>query len=98
MAPRYPLLWHHIPCPFSSCFVACFAGLQDLAVGQENIGLKRMGELDLEAFGINCRKMPSKKDAEATCLLCSKWENEIKDSSWHPFVVRVVDGKETVLP
>ncbi|KAL6847817.1 hypothetical protein ACP4OV_021945 [Aristida adscensionis] len=67
----------------------------ELAAGRANIGIKRMGELDLKAFGNACRKL-SKKDADVTAAtLCSKWQEEIKDANWHPFRVVMIDGKET---
>ncbi|KAJ1282816.1 hypothetical protein BS78_03G080700 [Paspalum vaginatum] len=66
-----------------------------VARAKANIGIKRMGELDTRAFAIACRKRLSNKDEEAISLLCSKWEAEIRDPNWHPFVVRAVDGKET---
>jgi hypothetical protein len=75
-------------------------GFKDLAVaGRANIGIKRMGELDPKAFGIACRKRLSKADAAVTsALLCSKWEEEIRNPNWYPFKVKVVDGKEMVWP
>ncbi|XP_066310905.1 factor of DNA methylation 1-like [Miscanthus floridulus] len=70
-------------------------GFEELpVVGRANIGIKRMGELDLKAFGIACRKRLSKEDAEVTAaLLCSKWGEEIRNPNWYPFKVKVVDGK-----
>lgn len=68
-------------------------------VGRANIGIKRMGELDLKAFGIACKKRLPKEDAEViSATLCSKWQEEIRNPSWHPFKVKVVDGKEMVWP
>ncbi|KAF8772187.1 hypothetical protein HU200_006028 [Digitaria exilis] len=61
------------------------AGFQDLSVGRAKIGIKRMGELDMNAFG-----MPLDLASE----LCAKLEAEIKDPNWHPFRVVHVDGKE----
>ncbi|KAK3164859.1 hypothetical protein QOZ80_1AG0025760 [Eleusine coracana subsp. coracana] len=70
-------------------------GLLGLSGGQARIGIKRMGELDLEAFSKACRKKCSEEDAEVTAaFLCSKWEAEIKNPDWHPFRVVMVDGKE----
>uniref|UniRef100_A0A0E0C531 Factor of DNA methylation 1-5/IDN2 domain-containing protein n=1 Tax=Oryza meridionalis TaxID=40149 RepID=A0A0E0C531_9ORYZ len=70
-------------------------GLLDLLDGQSHIGIKRMGELDLEAFSKACRKMSSEEDAEITAaILCSKWQAEIKNPDWHPFRFVLVDGQE----
>ncbi|WVZ72076.1 hypothetical protein U9M48_020591 [Paspalum notatum var. saurae] len=69
-------------------------GFKELGDRRANIVIKRMGELDLKAFSDACKKRLPEEDEEATSILCSKWEAEIRDPNWHPFVVRVVDGKE----
>ncbi|CAO2046848.1 unnamed protein product [Urochloa humidicola] len=72
------------------------AGFQDLVAGRPNIGLKRMGELDLKAFGVAFRKRSSDKDAGInSAKLCSQWEEEIRNPNWYPFKVVLIDGKET---
>ena len=76
-------------------------GISELGFGRANIGIKRVGELDFNAFSIACRKGLSEEDIDATCahlLLCSKWEEEIRNPNWHPFQVEMVDGKEMVQP
>jgi hypothetical protein len=75
-------------------------GFEELpVVGLANIGIKRMGELDLKAFRIACKKMLSNEDAEVTsALLCSKSEEKIRNPSWYPFKFDVVDGKGMVWP
>ncbi|MCL7022751.1 hypothetical protein MKW94_001744 [Papaver nudicaule] len=53
-----------------------------------NIRYKRMGELDSKPFQEVCKKKYTsreEKDLKAT-ELCSLWEDQIKDSSWYPFV------------
>uniref|UniRef100_A0A453F236 Factor of DNA methylation 1-5/IDN2 domain-containing protein n=1 Tax=Aegilops tauschii subsp. strangulata TaxID=200361 RepID=A0A453F236_AEGTS len=70
-------------------------GLRDLTTGRGIIGIKRMGDLDLKSFAIACKNKMSKEDAAVTAsLLCSKWEEEIKDPEWHPFKVIMDEGKE----
>ncbi|CAM0881838.1 unnamed protein product [Alopecurus aequalis] len=71
-------------------------GLLDLSGGGAHIGIKRMGELDLQAFSNACRQKLLKEDTEVTAaILCSKWEAEIRNPEWHPFRVVTVGGKET---
>uniref|UniRef100_A0ACD5VJA6 Uncharacterized protein n=1 Tax=Avena sativa TaxID=4498 RepID=A0ACD5VJA6_AVESA len=73
-------------------------GLQNITTGRANIGVKRMGELDLKSFVIACKRKLSKEDAEVTAtVLCSKWQAEIKNLEWHPFRVVMVDGRKTEL-
>jgi len=71
-------------------------GISELRFGRANIGIKRVGELDFNAFSIACRKGLSEEDIDATCallFLCSKWEEEIRNPNWYPFQVEMVYGK-----
>ena len=73
-------------------------GLRDLTTGRGIIGIKRMGDLDLKSFAIACKNKMSKEDAGVTAsILCSKWEEEIKNPEWHPFKVIMVEGREKVV-
>ncbi|XP_006645454.1 factor of DNA methylation 1-like [Oryza brachyantha] len=71
-------------------------GFKEITVGRTNIGIKRMGELDLKAFANACKQRFSKGDVDETAvMLCSQWEDEIKNPDWHPFRVVMIKGKET---
>ncbi|CAO2198794.1 unnamed protein product [Urochloa humidicola] len=72
------------------------AGFQELTVvGRSNIGIKRMGELDPKSFGVAFMKRSLDKDAGVhSVMICSKWEEEIRNPDWHPFKVLLIDGKE----
>uniref|UniRef100_A0A0D9W368 Factor of DNA methylation 1-5/IDN2 domain-containing protein n=2 Tax=Leersia perrieri TaxID=77586 RepID=A0A0D9W368_9ORYZ len=55
-----------------------------------HISIKRMGELDVKAF----KNAMKQKSSEEAAILCSKWEAEITNPEWHPFMIVMVDGKE----
>ncbi|VAH93031.1 unnamed protein product [Triticum turgidum subsp. durum] len=72
-------------------------GLRDVTTARATIGVKRMGDLDLKSFAKACKGKMSEEDAEVTAsILCSKWEEEIKNPEWHPFKVIMVEGREKV--
>ena len=57
-----------------------------------------MGDLDLKSFAIACKNKMSKEDAGVTAsILCSKWEDEIRNPEWHPFKVVMDGGKAKVI-
>ncbi|CAM0957704.1 unnamed protein product [Alopecurus aequalis] len=71
-------------------------GLRSQISGRAHIGIRMVGELDVKAFSNVCRQKFPKDDAEAESIkLCSKWQNEISNSDWHPFTVSMVNEKES---
>nr|BAC16156.1 hypothetical protein [Oryza sativa Japonica Group]BAC22297.1 hypothetical protein [Oryza sativa Japonica Group] len=71
--------------------------LEELTSGRASIGIRRMGELDPKAFANACTQTLTKKQLDSA-LLYSKWEAEISDSSWHPFRVININGKNKLCP
>lgn len=56
------------------------------------IGVKRMGELEAKPFVVAARKKYPKDVAPNEALkLCSMWEDYLRDPSWHPFKVIMVE-------
>ncbi|KAL5160456.1 Factor of DNA methylation 1 [Glycine soja] len=70
-------------------------GLDDmLNAPRTKIGLKRMGELDQKVFVNNCKKrFPLEEAGTKGVELCSLWQENVKNSAWHPFKVVTVDDK-----
>ena len=51
-----------------------------------NIRIKRLGELDEKPFLKACKKKFKGEEAEVQyAILCSKWQETLKDSGWYPF-------------
>ncbi|XVF24677.1 hypothetical protein REPUB_Repub13aG0148000 [Reevesia pubescens] len=74
-------------------------GLQELLGARTIIGLKRMGELDSKAFQDTCKLRCSPDEAEIKATtLCSLWQENVKNSEWHPFKILTEGGnlKEVV--
>ncbi|XP_072952613.1 factor of DNA methylation 5-like isoform X2 [Typha angustifolia] len=70
-------------------------GLTEMLTGRSLIGIKRMGELDEKVFQNACKqKFPGDDPDVKSVILCSKWQDELKVSNWHPFRVIIADGKE----
>ncbi|RHN64919.1 putative XS domain-containing protein [Medicago truncatula] len=77
-------------------------GLNEMLTGinKTNIGTKRMGDLDEKVFVQVCKKrFVSQEEAGMKAMeLCSVWQENVKNSAWHPFkVVRVNDTHESVI-
>ncbi|XP_040992286.1 factor of DNA methylation 4-like [Juglans microcarpa x Juglans regia] len=68
------------------------AGLREVTA-RANIGVKRMGELDIKPFTTAAkRKFPKEEAAEKAMVLCSQWEDYLRDPSWHPFKIILDEG------
>lgn len=64
---------------------------------RDNIGVKRMGELDTRPFVEAMKMKYNEADAEDRASeLCSLWEEYLKDPDWHPFKISMIEGKHQV--
>ncbi|XP_057431824.1 factor of DNA methylation 2-like [Lotus japonicus] len=60
--------------------------LKDMFRGRSQLGIKRMGELDPKPFQTFCsQKYSCEQWQDISAKLCSSWEENLKDSAWHPF-------------
>ncbi|XP_057431035.1 factor of DNA methylation 1-like [Lotus japonicus] len=67
--------------------------LPDMFRGQSELGIKRLGELDPIPFQNFCLQRYSREQwPEIAAKLCSSWEENLKDSAWHPFKMIEVNG------
>ncbi|GKB28731.1 factor of DNA methylation 1-like protein isoform X1 [Tanacetum coccineum] len=67
--------------------------LQDMPRGRSNIGVKRMGEVDLKAFQDACYEKFDAEEAQIKASeLCALWQDKLKDLDWHPLKVVAIDG------
>ncbi|KAA8539472.1 hypothetical protein F0562_026164 [Nyssa sinensis] len=58
------------------------------------VGVKRMGEVDQKPFQDACLHKYSSEDWEVRSMeLCSFWQENVSDPSWHPFKKTIEDGK-----
>ncbi|XP_054779582.1 factor of DNA methylation 1-like [Prosopis cineraria] len=72
-------------------------GLKNMLNTRTNIGVKRMGELDEKVFVKVCKKKFSLKDSQTKGVeLCSLWQENLKNSAWHPFKVFPSDHDQAV--
>ncbi|XP_071685599.1 factor of DNA methylation 1-like [Rutidosis leptorrhynchoides] len=68
-------------------------GLQDMLSGRTNIGVKRMGEIDMKAFHDACKEKFDHEEAQIKASeLCSLWQDKLKNPEWHPMKVVAADG------
>lgn len=71
-------------------------GLTDtLTSGRKTlIGIKRMGEINSKTFLKACQERFSRDEAQIEAATqCSKWQEDLKNSDWHPFRVVESNGK-----
>ena len=57
------------------------------------IGIKIMGELDIEPFVEAMKRRNSKDSRYEAVQKCSIWSKNIRDPHWHPFKIVNVEGK-----
>ncbi|CAH8356240.1 unnamed protein product [Eruca vesicaria subsp. sativa] len=61
-------------------------GLTGMLSDRTNIRIKRLGELDEKPFMKACRERFKGEEADMQyAMLCSKWQESLKDSGWYPF-------------
>ncbi|KAF9601428.1 hypothetical protein IFM89_020184, partial [Coptis chinensis] len=81
-------------CRYLESFYTLRKGLKDNS-SRALIGVKRMGELDSKPFQESCKRKYSADEADEKALvLCSQWEEYLKDPDWHPF--KIIQVKEDV--
>ncbi|KAE8678910.1 Factor of DNA methylation 4 [Hibiscus syriacus] len=55
---------------------------------RSQIGVKKMGELDIKPFQTAAKRKYSAREAdEKSAELCSLWQEYLRDPSWHPFKI-----------
>nr|KAJ0225555.1 hypothetical protein LSAT_V11C100013450 [Lactuca sativa] len=60
-------------------------GLKGTLSGRTNIGVKRMGEIDMKAFHDACKEKFGNEEAQIKASeLCSMWQEKLKNPEWHP--------------
>ncbi|KAM7259212.1 hypothetical protein ACFE04_014953 [Oxalis oulophora] len=77
---------------------ALVKGLREVEICTPNasIGVKRMGELDLEPFQSFTKRRHLEGAEERAAMLHTRWEARIRNSEWHPF--KIVDvGRGNVI-
>ncbi|XP_074279507.1 factor of DNA methylation 2-like [Silene latifolia] len=68
--------------------------LQGLTNIQGDIGVKRMGEVQVTPFrdAFSKKRVPGDWEMEAS-RICSSWQENLGNPNWHPFKNEVVNGK-----
>ncbi|CAJ1865273.1 unnamed protein product [Sphenostylis stenocarpa] len=71
-------------------------GIAETSNLRDNIGVKRMGEIDTKPFltTFRRRRNTDKEEAEQTALeMCSLWQKCVEDPDWYPFKIITKGGK-----
>ncbi|KAJ9548804.1 hypothetical protein OSB04_021347 [Centaurea solstitialis] len=61
------------------------------------IGVKRMGDLDVKPFLAAAKKHASVRGAQDAFKLASTWRERLRDRNWHPFKITTVNGDSKVV-
>ncbi|KAL6627446.1 hypothetical protein ACP70R_031172 [Stipagrostis hirtigluma subsp. patula] len=70
-------------------------GLEGMAIiGRKVIAIKKMGELDEKPFQQACKRKYRDDPEGKAVRLFSCWQEELKNTSWHPFTTILVDGED----
>lgn len=68
-----------------TCF-GFFQELRELLSDRTIIRVKRIGELEEKPFMTACKQRFTVEEAQVQyAMLCSKWQENLKDPAWHPF-------------
>lgn len=90
------MIWSFLSFFKFSWFFYLLQGIKEIS-NCANVGVKRMGELDVRPFLEALKKKYNVEDAEDRASeLCSLWEEYLKDPNWHPFKIALIDGKHQV--
>ncbi|KAK7304796.1 hypothetical protein VNO77_42685 [Canavalia gladiata] len=70
--------------------------LPKLLKGCTDFGVKNLGEINAKPFQKVCKSWykDKKKASLESAKLHEKWQNQVLDSTWHPFKIVEVEGKE----
>ncbi|KAF5199510.1 Factor of dna methylation [Thalictrum thalictroides] len=59
-----------------------------------DVGLKKMGDLDMKPFQAACKRKYHDEIADDKAVeLCSLWDNRIRNPKWQPFKTVIVNGE-----
>ena len=88
------MLFRSPPQIFNICLT--IQELPQFLKGVTKIQIKKIGEVSARSFKKVCmnRYKNNKKASSESVKLCAKWQKEILDSTWHPFKIVDVEGKE----